>query len=75
MTLISRAIDRLLASGYSSSEIADALGVTNRELRSLRTAEASTFLDQAPLEWYGILAEMAWDRAGLERLAHELEQS
>jgi hypothetical protein len=75
MTLFGRAVDRLIASGLTSADIADALGVTNGELRNLRAAKTFSFLDEIPAEWYRILAELAWERSGLEPLAHELERA
>ena len=75
MTLIRHAVDRLIASGFSSSDVAHALGITIGELRELRTATSISFLDEAPAEWYNVLAELAWERGGLERLAHELERA
>jgi hypothetical protein len=75
MTLLSRAIDRLIASGFTSADVADALGVTNLELRNLRLARDFRFVDEAPAEWYQSLAELAWEKVGLESLAHELERA
>jgi hypothetical protein len=75
MTLLVRAIDRLLASGLSPSEIADALGITDADLRTLRASRPVRLLEEAPADWYQILAEMAWEKGGLEPLAHELERT
>ena len=75
MTLLRHAINRLIASGLSSSDVAHALGITNRELHALRAATSVRYLDEAPSEWYNVLAELAWERGGLEPLAHELERA
>ena len=75
MTLIRHAINRLIASGLSSADVAHALGITIGELRDLRAAASVRLLDEAPTEWYNVLAELAWERGGLEPLAHELERA
>jgi hypothetical protein len=75
MTLLRDAINRLIAAGLSASDVAHALGITNGELRDLRTATSVRLLDEAPVEWYQVLAAMAWERGGLETLAHKLDRA
>lgn len=69
--IIRRAIAQLLAKGVSKAEIADALGIP--EIQVKPDVEATILVDEVPREWYRLLAELAWERGGLERLVHELE--